>query len=402
MAVFIAMPKLGINMIEGTIVSWLVAEGEEIQAGQVIMEIETDKATQEVEAPAGGTLARVLKHEGETVPCNTVMAVVVEPGEDAPAVIPEMIAEGVAPKAEVEVKVDEVEVAISQAQEEGGGPPRRVSISPSARALAKELGVDITKIVPRGSRIKRADVEAAHEAMVAEGGPAAEASKKPMTTVQRRIAEHMSRSARSVARVGLTLEADVTALIAWRKRLETRVTKISYNVLLAKLVATALGEFPYMNVQLADDDAILEIADINVGIAVDAKHGLLVPVLREVDRRDVAELQEEYAALTERARQGKSTLQDLEGGTFTITNLGSLEIEQFMPIVNVPECAILGIGAIVKKPVVIGDLIGIRPVMTLTLAFDHRLVDGAAAARFLQRLKHLVENPQYRGGPGEG
>jgi pyruvate dehydrogenase E2 component (dihydrolipoamide acetyltransferase) len=402
MAVFIAMPKLGINMIEGTIVSWLVAEGEEIQAGQVIMEIETDKATQEVEAPAGGTLARVLKHEGETVPCNMVMAVVVEPGEDAPAVIPEMIAEGVAPKAEVEVKVDEVKVAISQAQEEGSGPPRRVSISPSARALAKELGVDITKIAPRGSRIKRADVEAAHEAMVAEGGPAAEASKKPMTTVQRRIAEHMSRSARSVARVGLTLEADVTALIAWRKRLETRVTKVSYNVLLAKLAATALEEFPYMNVQLADDDAILEIADINIGIAVDAKHGLLVPVLREADRREVTELQEEYAALTERARQGKSTLQDLGGGTFTITNLGSLEIEQFMPIINVPECAILGIGAIVKKPVVIGDLIGIRPMMTLTLAFDHRLVDGAAAARFLQRLKHLVEDPQYREGPDEG
>lgn len=402
MAVFIAMPKLGINMIEGTIVSWLVAEGEEIQAGQVIMEIETDKATQEVEAPAGGSLARVLKQEGETVPCNTVMAVVVEPGEDVPAVIPEMIAEGVAPKADVEVKVSEVKVAFSQAQEEGSGPPRRVSISPSARALAKDLGVDITKIVPRGSRIKRADVEAAREAMMAEGGPAAEASKKPMTTVQRRIAEHMSRSARSVARVGLTLEADVTALSAWRKRLETGVAKVSYNVLLAKLVATALGEFPYMNVQLADDDAVLEMAGINVGIAVDAKHGLLVPVLREADRRDVAELQEEYAALTERALQGKSTLQDLEGGTFTITNLGSLEIEQFMPIINVPECAILGIGAIVKKPVVIGDLIEIRPVMTLTLAFDHRLVDGAAAARFLQRLKHLVENPQYRGGPGEG
>jgi pyruvate dehydrogenase E2 component (dihydrolipoamide acetyltransferase) len=402
MAVFIAMPKLGINMIEGTIVSWLVAEGEEIQAGQVIMEIETDKATQEVEAPAGGTLARVLKQEGETVPCNTVMAVVVEPGEDAPAVIPEMIAEGVAPKAEVEVKVDEVSVAVSQAQEGGSGPPRRVSISPSARALAKELGVDITKIVPRGSRIKRADVEAAHEAMKAEGGPVAKASKKPMTPMRRRIAEHMSRSARSVAQVGLTLEADVTALIAWRKRLEDADTKVSYNVLLAKLVATALGEFPYMNVQLADDDTILEIADINVGIAVDAKHGLLVPVLHEADRRDVAELQEEYAALTERARQGKSRLQDLEGGTFTITNLGSLEIEQFMPIINVPECAILGVGAIVKKPVVIDDLIGIRPMMTLTLALDHRLVDGAAAARFLQRLKHLVENPQYRGGPGEG
>jgi pyruvate dehydrogenase E2 component (dihydrolipoamide acetyltransferase) len=393
MATFFAMPKLGMNMVEGTIVEWLVQEGARVEAGQVVLAIETDKATQEVEAPASGVLARILKHEGETIPCNVVMAVIIEPGEDVPEDIPDTIAEDVAPKADVKVKVDRAELAVSEGREEKSEQPLRVNISPSAKKLAEELGVDITKIVSRGRRIKREDVLAAHEAAQAEGGPVVKGSKKPMTRMRRKIAEHMDHSARSVARVGLSLEVDVAALIDWRERLGAEGTKVSYNVLLAKLVAAALREFPYMNAQLVDDGTILEIDDINIGIAVDAEHGLLVPVLREADEKEVTALQEEYAGLTERALSGKSTLTDLEGGTFTITNLGSLEVEQFMPIINVPECAILGVGAIVKKAVVVNDQIKIRPMMSLTLAFDHRLVDGAAAAKFLQRVKHLIHDP---------
>jgi len=393
MATFFAMPKLGMNMVEGTIVEWLVPEGETVEAGQVVLAIETDKATQEVEAPASGVLARILKHEGETILCNVVMAVIVEPGEDVPDDIPDTIAEGVAPKADVEVKVETAEPAHSEGRKEKSEQPRRVNISPSAKKLAEELGVDITKVVPRGRRIKREDVLAARESMQAEGGPATKGSKKPMTRMRRKIAEHMNHSARSVARVGLTLEAEVAAMIDWREQLKAEGARVSYNVLLAKLVAVALREYPYMNAQLADDETILEIDDINVGIAVDAERGLLVPVLSEADKKEVTALQEEYAALTERALSGKSTLADLEGGTFTITNLGSLEIEQFMPIINVPECAILGVGAIVKKLVVRQDQIEIQPMMSLTLAFDHRLVDGAAAAKFLQRVKHLIQSP---------
>jgi pyruvate dehydrogenase E2 component (dihydrolipoamide acetyltransferase) len=313
------------------------------------------------------------------------MAVILDPGESLPAHIPDSIAEDVAPKADVEVKVDSSEVGTAGVQEERAERPRRVNISPSARKLAQELGVDIKKIVPRGSRIKREDVQAAYQAQKAESGPALKGKRKPMTTVRRTIAKHMGQSARSVARVGLTLEADATALIDWRER-----SKISYNVLLAKLVASALREFPYMNAQL-DDDAIIEMDEINVGIAVDTERGLLVPVLRQADRKEAATLQEEFEELTERALQGKSRLDDLEGGTFTITNLGSLEIEQFLPIINYPECAILGVGAVIKKPVAIDDQIEIRPMVALTLAFDHRLVDGAPAARFLQRIKRLIE-----------
>jgi pyruvate dehydrogenase E2 component (dihydrolipoamide acetyltransferase) len=210
--------------------------------------------------------------------------------------------------------------------------------------------------------------------------------------MRRTIAERMNQSARSVARVGLALEADVATLMAWRQQLERDGSKISYNVLLAKLVAAALREFPYMNAQL-DGEAILELDNINIGVAVDSERGLLAPVLKDVDKKELTVLQQEFESLTERALHGKSTIDDLQGGTFTITNLGGLEIEQFFPIINFPECAILGVGAIVKKPVVVDDRIDIRPRMSITLAFDHRLVDGAPAARFLQRVKNLVEDP---------
>jgi len=392
MATFFAMPKLGMNMVEGTITEWLVKEGERVEAGQVGLAIETDKATQEVESPASGILARILKHEGQTLPCNIVIGVIVEPGEDVPPDIPEMIAEGVAPKADVEVRVDQTELTIAEAQKEESEQPGRINISPSARKLAEELNLDITKIAPRGRRIKREDVLVAYEMIQAAAEPALKGSRRPMTPVRRKIAEHMHQSARSVARVALTLEADAGAIIGWREGSESQGARVSYNVLLAKLVATALRELPYMNAQL-DGDAILELGEVNIGIAGDTDRGLLVPVLRQVDQKSVTALQEEYAALTERALEGKSTLDDLEGGTFTITNLGSLEIERFLPVINYPECAILGVGAIVKKPVVVNDDIQIRPVMALTLALDHRLVDGAPAARFLQRLKHLIESP---------
>ncbi|HEX9012207.1 MAG TPA: dihydrolipoamide acetyltransferase family protein, partial [Anaerolineaceae bacterium] len=365
-----------------------------VKAGQAIIEVETDKAVNEVESPGSGILARIVKQEGETVPCNGVLAVILEPGEVLPARIPEMIAEGVTPKAEVSVKVEGADGPAAPAAA-AAAEPVRIPISPSAKALAQELGVDIASIVPRGNRIMREDVEAAYQAKQAKQvkPPAApKVTRQEMSTTRRRIAEHMSRSSQSVARVGLSLEADASGLIAWRESLSSGGKKISYNVLLASLAARALKEFPYMNAQI-DGDAIVTYGEVNIGIAVDAERGLLVPVLRQADQKDPAGLQAEFDELSQRALEGRSKLEDLQGGTFTITNLGSLEIESFLPVVNSPECAILGVGAIVKKTVVVDEMIAIRPRMNLTLAFDHRLVDGAPAGRFLQRIKHLVENP---------
>ncbi len=391
MATFLAMPKLGLNMTHGVIVDWLAQEGDKVEAGVPILEVETDKATQEVEAPTSGVLAKILIDVGEEVPCNRVMAVITEPGEPVPAEIPTEIAEGVAPTSEVQTASDG-DSSENQAEEAPQKPQKRISISPSARKLAEELGVDISTILPRGNRIKRDDVQAAYEAR--QSGPTAAAgpaiTKIPISSIRRRTAEHMDQSARTVARVGLTVEVDATNLMA--RRAETLVdgAKVSYNVLLAKQVATALQEFPYMNAQMKKDE-IWEFEQANIGVAVDTERGLLVPVMQGVNRKSVEVLQREFLALTGRAVEGKSSVADLEGGTFTITNMGSLDIESFLPVINLPECAILGVGAIVEKPVVVDGGIKIQPRMKLTLAFDHRLVDGAPAGRFLQRLKTLIE-----------
>ena len=397
MATLFAMPKLGLNMVSGVVVRWLSAEGAPVNAGEAIVEVETDKAVQEVEAPGSGILARIMKRSGETVPCNGVIAVILDPGEEMPARIPEMIVEGVAPKVEVQVQVASAGSPAGQGVDAEASTPMRIPISPAARSLAKELGVDINKIVPRGTRIMREDVEAAYQVIQAKAAaPAATTqpgvSREPMSSVRRKIAEHLSQSTRSVSRVGLALEADASVLVAWREGLQEGGKKVSYNILLAKIAARALREFLYMNTRL-DGDTICTFDEINIGVAVDAERGLLVPVLRRADEKSVVALLEEFDELAGRALQGRSKLEDLQGGTFTLSNLGSLEIESFLPVINYPECAILGVGAIVKKPVVVNDRFAIRPRIGLTLAFDHRLVDGAPAARFLQRIKHLVESP---------
>ena len=394
MPTFFYMPKLGLNMVEGTILNWMVKEGDEVKFGQPILEIETDKAAQEVEAPGDGRLAKITRQIGETVPCNTILAVILKTGEQMPAVIPDQIVEGVTPKASL---VENTAVRSAFTSGSGGlptGDQTRIPISPAAKTLANELGINIALVKPRGSRIMREDVEAAYKDLQNKPAGIQTFKKTAMSSIRRKISEHMNLSTKSVARVDLTIEADAGVFLEWKEKEKEKGNKYSYNVLFARLVAKALKQFPYMNSQI-DGDSIREWNDVNIGIAVDSEKGLLVPVLKNVDRQDLPSLQNEFNDLTARALDGKSKLDDLQGGTFTITNLGSFEIEQFMPIINYPECAILGIGAIGKKPVVVNDQIVIRPRISLTLAFDHRLVDGAPAAKFLQRLKHLVEQPDF-------
>jgi len=385
MPVFFSMPKLGLNMTQGVIVRWLVGEGDQVEPGKPVLEIETDKATQELEAPGAGFLARILKNVGDIVPCNDVIAVILAPGEPMPTSIPVTIGDGIASKIEPTLLPSTNEVP--QAEE------TRINISPVARVLAEELGVDISKIVPHGGRIKREDVLAAHEAQKSQlpKTPISE-TRTAGPSLRKKIAEHMSKSARTVARVGLTLEVDARLLVEWRNRSKTSENQVNYNILLAKITAKALQEFPYMNSQWLNDEVVL-MPEINIGIAVDTDRGLVVPVLKGVILKDVETLQHEFDAASQRAIRSRSFVSDFEGGTFTITNLGSFEIESFLPIINIPECAILAVGAIQKKPVMndSGDGIIIRPRVMLTLAFDHRLTDGGPAAKFLQRIKHLVE-----------
>jgi len=400
------MPKLGMNMTKGVIVRWLVAEGTAVRAGEPLFDVETDKSVQSVESPASGVLARIVRQEKQEVPCLTVLAVITDPGEALPTDIPDTIADGVPPKAEVQVTEPGEEDRTGREAEER----TRIRISPAARKLARELNVDITTIASADARITKEDIEAAYAARQAQIQKTAEtvsevtpvqraartvpevAQAQPLEGVRRVVAERMSASARSVARVGLTLEADATELVAWRQRLNREGQQVGYTELLAKIVAHALHEFPYMNSQLVGN-GIHQLADINVGVATDTERGLLVPVIRNADKKGVLQIHHDLAELLDRARKGRSMVEDLSGGTFTISNLGMFEIEEFLPIVNLPECAILGVGSIIEKPVAVGGQVEIRPRMALTLSFDHRLVDGAPAARFLQRVKHLINNP---------
>ena len=391
MATFFAMPKLGLNMIEGHIVSWLTKEGSLVKTGQPIIEIETDKATNEVEAPANGIIGKILHKEGEVVPCNGVLAVILAEGEGLPATIPSMIGEDVAPTSEVTVKTEGKQTQSPAAQQQ---PPvgGRISISPSARKLADELGVDISKVVPAGNQVRREDVERVYQEMKEKATPTTdmEVVKKPFTGIRKLTGEHMAQSVHTTARVALNLEVNAEKLIANRKSLEAAFGKVSYNILIAEAAGKALKEFPYMNSRLSGDE-LWEMKSINIGIAVDTERGLLVPVVKDVDKKSIEVLHKEFSELAERALAGKSTPQDLEGGTFTITNLGAQEIESFVPVINLPECAILAVGAIMPKPVAVGEAVAVRKMMALTLVFDHRIVDGAPAAKFLQRIKHLLE-----------
>ena len=302
-----------------------------------------------------------------------------------------------------------------------------LKVSPLARRLAGELGVDVEALAARlpGKRIERADIaaEAARSQVVAPTAPAIPAAPAvpavpflpagttlPITPVRRTIADRMATSAHTVAPVTLTTEADATELVRLRKQLKDDAAVgaglasaqnasaqpvPSYNDLLAKLTALALLEHPAVNARF-EGDAIVQAATVNIGVAVDTDRGLLVPVLRDVQTKSLRQIARESAALIEKARTGRVTVDELQGGTFTLTNLGMYEIDAFTPIINLPECAILGVGRIVPKQVVVdaeAERVAIRQMLFLSLTFDHRLVDGAPAARFLQRVKQYVERP---------
>jgi pyruvate dehydrogenase E2 component (dihydrolipoamide acetyltransferase) len=456
MATEVILPKLGQTMEEGTIVEWLKNEGEEVQRGDVLFTVESDKATLEAEAPARGYLRKILVPAGESVPVLTTVGIITrtldedisassqgpaetavasesaepaETAEVAPTEQPKDAAparEGrifASPRARMRAQENEVELRLV----EGTGPNGRIverdiyafleeqpKATPMARKVAAELGVDLRTVsgTGAGGRIVRADVEMAVAPAPAAGPvatparapapvvalpPAEVASTEPLKGLRGIIAERMATSAQTTARVTLFTEVDATAFVEARTRLKAAVTEEwgfapGYNDLLGLMVARALHEYAYMNARLSGDE-IQRLDHVNVGMAVDTERGLLVPVIRDADRLGLRAFGQQFRDMVGRARVGRSLPDDLSGGTFTITNLGMFDVDLFTPIINLPEAAILGVGRIQAKPVVREDQVVVAQMMTLSLAFDHRLVDGAPAARFLQRIKQLVENP---------
>jgi pyruvate dehydrogenase E2 component (dihydrolipoamide acetyltransferase) len=392
MAVQVVMPKLGLNMTEGTVVQWLKREGDRVERGEPLFVLETDKTTMEAEAQASGVLGRILATAGETVPVATVVAIIVAEGEQ----IPETLA--FAPP--IRTARESVAPAAARPQEEMKPElisEARVLASPVAKRLAREQGVDLSTVpgTGLGGRITQEDVErvmAAKQARVVEPAGVEVIRVKGVRAV---IAERMMQSVRNTAQVTLHMDADAGSLVAYRSRLKAEDEASggearSYNAVLISLVARALREHPYMNAT-AVGHAIQLLDEVNVGLAVDTERGLLVVVVRSADKKSIANITEELSGLSQRAQVGTSMPDDLTGGTFTVTNLGTFGVETFTPIINPPEMGILGIGRIMQKPVVRSGQVIVGQTIGLSLTFDHRWVDGAPAARFLQFIRNSVE-----------
>ncbi len=375
MSRYLVLPKIGMNMEEGTIVEWLVKPGDQVTKDQLIVRAETDKAVQDIFATDTGTILRLLAQEGDTVKCQEPIAMLGEEGEmpeeSAPAQKPGPLPEAPAPR---------------------GDRPR---ISPLAKKIAAENGLDPREIAPEqeGKRITKSDVlrELARKAPSAVPDSAG-GRFVPYSAIRRATARHMTESAAQKPRVSLSVSVDCGAMIALRQRLMDK-RRISYQEILAKACACALRDFPEMNA-VTVPGGILVKEHIDISVAVDTERGLLVPVLRDVDRKGLFQLSEELTEIVERVRAGKYSGEDITGGSLTVTNLGMFGVESFDPILNAPECFILGVGCIKKSPVVLDDSIVIRPVMQISLSFDHAAFDGASAAKLLRAIHEYLEHPE--------
>ncbi len=381
MPIEIVMPRLGWTMEEGTLVEWLKQNGDTIESGEIIFTVESDKAINEIESFDSGTLfiPPDTPQPGDTVPIGTLLGFLLEPGEQPPA--------------ETHARPENEQESEAGLQQAAPPQPRadrtqarknRPPISPRALRLANELGVDWNTLQGSGrnGRIVERDVRAA---------TSTKSRDKAEISVRRVIARRLTESHATTAPVTLTTEADATGLVALRAKLN--IPFLTYNDVILKLTAFALADHPVMNTSW--EDAALVVHDgIHIGIAVDAPTGLLVPVVRDVIHKDLETLAGETAELVQKAKQGDLNPEHLRGGTFTVTNLGAYGIDTFTPIINLPQCAILGVGRIVSKPAVHEGRVVPRDMVALSLTFDHRIVDGAPAARFLDTIRHHIEQPE--------
>jgi len=392
MASEVKLPRLGQGMESGTVTKWLKNEGDAVAKGEPLYEIDTDKVTQEVESDFAGVLLKIALREGEA-PVGQTIAFIGEPGEEV-AAPPEPEPEPAPQPEKVSAAaVSDTPVAAPPAPATSNG---RVKASPLARRLARERGIDIATLRGTGpdGRIVARDVEGAQAAPAAPAAvPSGDIESIPLTNIRKTIARRLT-AAWQAPVFQLTVTADMTRaneLVARARELNPDV-RITVTDLLAKVCAQALMRHRDVNVQYSED-ALLRFPNANIGIAVAAPQGLIVPVVRGVERLSLAEVAVARGDIVGRARDNKLTAQDLEDGTFTISNLGMFGIEQFVAVLNPPQAAILAVGATVDTPVARDGAVEIRPLLTLTLTVDHRAVDGAEGADFLRTVKTFVEDP---------
>ena len=392
MANEVKLPRLGQGMEAGTVNKWLKSEGDTVAKGEPLFEVDTDKVTQEVESDFEGVLLKIVLPSGEA-PVGQTIAWIGEAGEEVQA---EPADAGSASEEPPPVEPPRRETSASapaEAPSNGG----RVKASPLARRIARERGIDLHSLRGTGpdGRIVAEDVERGQAAAPAgpAGVPAGEIESIPLTNTRKTIARRLT-AAWQAPVFQLTVSADMTRaneLVAAARELNPDV-RVTVTDLLAKVCAHALMRHRDVNVQYTED-ALLKFPTANIGIAVAAPQGLIVPVVRSVERLTLAELAAARGEVVGRARESKLTSQDLEDGTFTISNLGMFGIEQFVAVLNPPQAAILAVGATIDTPVARNGAVEVRPIMSMTLTVDHRAVDGAEGADFLRTVKQFVEDP---------
>jgi pyruvate dehydrogenase E2 component (dihydrolipoamide acetyltransferase) len=359
----VVMPRLSLTMKEGNVGKWYKKVGEAVEKGEPIAEIVSEKATYDLEASSSGIIRKILVEEGVDAPVNAVLAIIGTPDE----IIPEMEAQAAAPQT---------------AQTEG---EERIVASPAAKRFAREHLIDLSKVHGSGSegRIVEDDVTRLIES---KGGAQPKVKEViPLSGFRKTTAERLSMSFRTAPHSALVMEVDVTEATALHERFE-----VSYTTLIVKAAATALNEMPIVNSTL-EGDRIKIFADVNVGVAVATANGLVVPVIRNADQKTLKDIDTEVVQLTEKAQLAKLSREEVTGGTFTVTNLGMYGVDFFIPIINPPEAAILAVGKIVEKPTSVNCKVEVKPVMMLSLSYDHRVIDGAPAAEFLRKIKDELE-----------
>jgi pyruvate dehydrogenase E2 component (dihydrolipoamide acetyltransferase) len=378
----IIMPNLGAASDEATLVSWLVHAGDRVRVGQPLYEVETDKSTVTVEATEPGLVAEILVQEGATVAIGTPIATLEIEGEGDVMASP-------AAEAPPATEPPASTPTETTAGESPGHGMRR--LSPRARTLAERLGIDPSHLTGSGpdGRVVEADIQAAFDARQ----PPNEDQLAGLTGHRAVVARAMSASSHDTAAVTLTIEARASGLLATIQKVRETYPHLSaaitVDLVIALVVGRALRRHPQLNASLGRDGITIHPA-ANVGIAIDSERGLIVPVLNRADTRSIEELASDWEALRGRALAGGATPNDLTGGTFTVTNLGPMGIDAFTPIINRAECGILGIGRIAQRAVVVDGLVSVEPTVVLSLTFDHRIVDGAPAARFLGEVAAIL------------
>ncbi|WXG44858.1 MAG: dihydrolipoamide acetyltransferase family protein [Promethearchaeati archaeon SRVP18_Atabeyarchaeia-1] len=423
------LPAFSLGMKEGTILKWYKKEKDAVEKGEVVVKVFGEKMEVDLDSPAAGLLLKVMYGENTDVPVSTVIALIGEPKEDISSYLNQLGRE-VAAIAPATATLGQPPRMVTPSQpslgamstgldtprglHDVGGVPGRVRASPAARRIAREGNLDLRMITgtgPNGRIVARNVLSfSGSGAAVSVVRPSPEASAIPsdsrkvknvatLSHTRRVIGKRMCHSARTAPHITIIMETDMSEIVKLREKLMSEVekrtgSKLSYTDIIVKVTAKALEEFPNVNSTLLDECTLKTFDEINVGVAIAAKDGLIVPVVHNANKLSIAEISAELSMLIDNAQKGKLSPEQMSGGTFTVTSLGMYGVDVFIPIINPPESGILAVGKITKKPVVDdkGQIV-VKPMAFLALAVDHRVIDGAPAAEFLQRVKEILEDP---------